>query len=77
MNNVLIQFKSLTRGQRVQFFDSLIDTCEPQELLYLQHKLTVALNRDFIIGLPPELAQRILSYLDLDSLSNAAQGPIL
>ena len=73
MEELVEKFKSQPSDKRIQFLDSLVSACGPSELLHLQHKLPDILYRDFVSWLPPELAQRVLCYLDIQSLLRAVQ----
>jgi len=63
LETVVKQFSSLEQGQQTTTLNQLISCCGSQQLWHLQQKLPDFLYRDFIHLLPPELTEKILSYL--------------
>jgi hypothetical protein len=56
-------FKDLSPDERIQVLDDIIQSCRPEELTHIRQKLHDLLYRDFVMVLPPELAQQVVSYL--------------
>ena len=61
--SVVKQFSSLEPEQQTTTLNQLISCCGSQQLWHLQQKQPDFLYRDIIILLPPELTEKILSYL--------------
>lgn len=49
---------------RRQYLSSLLLSCTPSELLFISTTIAPLLKRDFLYGLPPELALHILGFID-------------
>ena len=63
LDSVVKQFSSLEPEQQTTTLNQLISCCGSQQLWHLQQKLPDFLYRDFITLLPPELTEKILSFL--------------
>jgi len=63
LESVVKQFSKLEPEQQTLTLNQLISCCGSQQLWHLQQKLPDFLYRDFINLLPPELTEKILSYL--------------
>ncbi|KAF8914274.1 WD40-repeat-containing domain protein [Gymnopilus junonius] len=49
---------------RREYITSFLDSCSPEELLFISRTITPLLKRDFVSYLPPELALHVLSFID-------------
>jgi len=67
------KFSSLTSTQQTQTINRLISRCGSDQLWLLQQRLPELLYRDFVSLLPPELTERILSFLPASSLLACCQ----
>jgi len=66
------EYKKLDSDQRLNVLFRLVESSSPSELyIYSSHVIDL-LRRDFISCLPPELVERVISYLDLKSLLRAS-----
>jgi len=68
LEGVVKQFSSLSSEEQTLTLNQLISCCGSEQLWHLQQKLPDFLYRDFVSLLPPELTEKILSYLPPSSL---------
>jgi len=68
LEGVVKQFSSLSSEEQTVTLNQLISCCGSEQLWHLQQKLPDFLYRDFVSLLPPELTEKILSYLPASSL---------
>merc|ERR1719228_2787094 len=66
-------FSSLSCEEQTLTLNQLIAKCGSEQLWHLQHKLPDFLYRDFVSLLPPELTEKILSYLPPEGLLACCQ----
>ena len=63
-------FSRMTYSSKCAFLESLICACRLPELSFISRKLDEVLRIDFLLETPHEVRELIISYLDLDTLSN-------
>jgi len=68
LESVVKHFSNLTSEEQTLTLNQLISCCGSEQLWHLQQKLPDFLYRDFVSLLPPELTEKILSYLSPSSL---------
>jgi F-box/WD-40 domain protein 2 len=68
LEGVVKHFSSLSSDEQTVTLNQLIACCGSEQLWHLQQKLPDFLYRDFVSLLPPELTEKILSYLPPASL---------
>lgn len=73
LEEVVSQFSSLSSEEQTLTLNQLIACCGSEQLWHLQHKLPDFLYRDFVQLLPPELTEKILSYLPPVTLLSCCQ----
>lgn len=73
LEGLVTQFSSLSCEEQTLTLNQLIEKCGSEQLWHLQHKLPDFLYRDFVSLLPPELTEKILSYVPSDSLLSCCQ----
>jgi hypothetical protein len=73
LEQVIATFSNLSCEEQTVTLNQLITKCGSQQLWYLQHKLPDFLYRDFVSMLPPELTEKILSYLSPGGLLSCCQ----
>jgi len=73
LEGVVSQFSTLSNEEQTLTLNQLIACCGSEQLWHLQHKLPDFLYRDFVQLLPPELTEKILSYLPPTSLLACCQ----
>jgi len=73
LEDIVKRFESLNSEEQTLTLNQLISSCGSEQLWHLQHKLPDFLYRDFVSLLPPEITEKILSFLTPDSLLSACQ----
>jgi len=73
LRSVESKFSSLGSSQQTETLNQLIARCGSDQLWLLQQRLPELLYRDFVSLLPPELTERILSFLPATSLLACCQ----
>lgn len=73
LDRVATTFSSLSCEEQTVTLNQLIAKCGSEQLWHLQHKLPDFLYRDFVSLLPPELTEKILSYLPPADLLSCCQ----
>lgn len=68
LDGVVKHFSNLSSEEQTVTLNQLISCCGSEQLWHLQQKLPEFLYRDFVSLLPPELTEKILSYLPPASL---------
>jgi len=77
LSGVVQTFSTLSSEQQTTTLNQLIECCGSEQLWHLQHKLPDFLYRDFVQLLPPELTEKILSYLPTKDLLSCCQVSVL
>jgi len=73
LKSVESKFSSLSSSHQTETLNQLIARCGSDQLWLLQQRLPELLYRDFVSLLPPELTERILSFLPATSLLACCQ----
>lgn len=73
LKSVESKFSSLSSSHQTETLNHLIARCGSDQLWLLQQRLPELLYRDFVSLLPPELTERILSFLPAESLLACCQ----
>ncbi|KAI9028090.1 quinon protein alcohol dehydrogenase-like superfamily [Phycomyces nitens] len=73
INNLWSVFDAAPAPQRILILKGLLSTCCTSQLSYLASAVQPLLRIDFTVILPIELSIKIFTYLDAQSLCNAAQ----
>jgi len=73
LQGIVRQFSALSSQEQTTTLTELISCCGSDQLWHLQQKLPDFLYRDFIQLLPPEIAEKILTYLCPASLLTSCQ----
>ena len=68
MMSTVDKFRLLSNDQRVNTISTLIEMCGLEELHRLTAILPPLLYRDFLTLLPPPVVDKILDYLDIDTI---------
>lgn len=71
LREVSRHFVGLSPEERVGTLLHLMTQCDTQEKFQWQQQLSQHLYRDILVWIPPEIAHKILSYLDARSLLHA------
>lgn len=73
IDSLLKRFLNTSNVRRRELFiDRLLAMCEPQDLVYLNKRLDEH-KRDFFALLPLEIIERVLTFLDWQSILNCCQ----
>lgn len=70
---MLNSFDALPEQMKSYVMYQMLRRCNKSTLHFVADVVNPALKRDFIASLPPELSLQIISYLDVNSMCNAAQ----
>lgn len=73
LEDIVKKFESLNSEEQTLTLNQLISSCGSEQLWHLQHKLPDFLYRDFVSLLPPEITEKILTYLPTTALLSACQ----